>query len=359
MYTLFSNPSRHYGGLVADAALRDFKKRTVEDLDRVIQYYRNGTFFTRSDHLLSRLINSVATPLSYDLDRYYEVTLARSLYVANGLQLTSSINTGKWHAGVFYFGCPELIICHNEQDSPHELIKDWRNLKPVKLLESPISNLNFLVPTGTNQQVERGTAVISIDIGMLMVMYRGFIQNEERRYRTGESEAMLATHHFIGRYVLPNMLYSQTDLAIFNRMYNLIMGKPMGHAYRRHPFSISDYTQKCDKGLEEIIRNIQNTPRTFETYLANIPSVFSDFPLGMPDMVETRQVWWALFISRVKAIEFLFDLAGERGLAFNRLQLGQLKIAMKEFESDGIFKRMLTPDQQIEINQFFRSWKAL
>jgi hypothetical protein len=359
MYALFSDPSRHYGGTASQAALNNFKKKTLEDLGRVISYYRNGTFFTRSDHLLVKLINTMATPLDYELDRYYEVSIARSLYVANSLQLTSSINVGKWFSGIFYFGCPELVICYNGLDSPEELAKDWRNLQPVKLLQTPISNLSYLIPTGRNHQVERGLAVIAVDIGMLMVMYRCFMLNEYRRVAENKDAALLSAHHFVGRFVLPNMLYSQTDLAIFNRMYNLAMGAPMGKAYAKHPMFISDYSSQCDKGLQEIIDNLSQTGKPFETYLANIPSLYSGFPLGMPDMAETRQVWWALFLTRIKAIEFLLDIAGEKGKRANGREIGQLKIAVKEFTSDGIFNQTLPPDLLSEVNYLFSNWKKL
>ncbi len=359
MYSLFSNPSRNYGGTLQDNVLRNVEQRTIEDIDRVTQYYRYGSFFTRSDHLLAKLINTVATPLSYELDRYYEVTLARALFTANSLQLTSAINKGKWFHGVFYYDCPEIIIAYNEFDNASELVKDWKNLCPVKVLECPISNFGYLIPNGTNQQTERGLVVIGVDIGMLMVMYRCFVENEQRLKAGQLTEAMQTTHHFVGRYVLPNMLKSQTDKALFNRLYNLHMGVPMGKPLKRHPIVTTDYTTMLDKGLDVYVKRLTDRRADYRNYLADLPRFYSDFPLSMPDLPETRQVWWALFLARVKATGFLLDIGGDIGMRSNLAYINELKITVKEFKSDGVYKQMLTPEMAQDMDYLFKHWSAL
>lgn len=353
MYELFTEPRKNYSGLMSDFVLNNIDKRVVEDVSRVTEYYRSGTFYVPNTHLLCRLINTIGTPLSYDVDRYYEVTLARSLFSANSLKLTSSINYGQWHVGEFYYNCPEIIIAYNGEGSPSELEKGWRDLQPVRVLEAPISNMNYLIPNGMNQSSERGLVVIGIDLVRLMVMYRCFMAIQSDRARKG-LDGVLTTKHFVAKYVLPNMLKSQTDFTMFNRLYNLEMGAPMGIPMRKQPFHISDYTAQLDKNLVLFSNRLRNTNRDYENYIEQLPSVFSDSPLRMPDMADTRQVWWALFLARKRQIEFLLDLGGKNGMQKNGTEIASLKRQVKQFKSDRVFDKVLPTSMKMDMDYFFK-----
>lgn len=353
MYDLFSNPRRIYSGLISDFVLNNIKNRAVEDVGRVIEYYRSGSFFVPNTHLLVRLINTISTPLSYDFNQYFEVTLARSLYAANSLKLTTSIAYGQWHVGEFYYNCPELIIAYNGDGNPYEMAKGWRDLQPVKVLEGPVSNMGYLIPTGVNQSSERGLAVISIDLLQLMVQYRCFMELQAAKSEQG-LDNISTTKHFVAKYVLPNMLKSQTDMALFNRLYNLEMGAPMGIMTRRHPFHISDYTSQLDKNLTIFLDRIRNTGRDFENYIEQLPSIFSDSPLTVPDIVETRQVWWALFLARKRQIEFLLEIGGQKGQQMNQAEINRLKRVVKQFQTDRIYDKVLPTAMKLDMHHFFK-----
>lgn len=348
MYDIFLEPRRNYSGLLSEYVINTFQRRAVEDVERTIDYYRLRNFATDNNHLLSQIILLLGVPLSYDLLKYHELVLARSYYVANALKLTTSINYGQWHVGTFYYNCPELIIAYNGEDSPIELIKDWRNLSPVKVLTSPISNLNYLLPDGKNNSSERGLAVIGIDLAMLMIQYRGYLED------IATTEGYVHPKFFLMKYVLPNMLKSQTDWALFNRLYNLEMGAPMGEAYRRLPFHISHYEISLDKLLETFLSRLRDSSRDYENYIEQFPSVFSDTPLRMPDMAETRQVWWALFLARQRVIEFLLDIGGNKGIQHNRALINQLKMIAKRFLSDGIYERVLPDAMKQDMRLFLK-----
>ena len=240
MYTLFSDYYRHYGGQITAGWFHETSARIAEDVNHVIDYYRNGSYYVKTDHLLARLINAMHVPLTYEIDQYYEVASARALHAANAVQLTTSIAQGKWFEGIFYYGCKELIIGYCGQDDPVELTKDWRNLEPVRVLEHPVSNMSYLLPDGRQNNSETGLAVIGINLPELMVMYRGFAL--EQRIKMLEGRSSQGVPQFIARFILPNMLKSQTDLAIVNRLVNYANGRPMGEALKKLPFHISDYT---------------------------------------------------------------------------------------------------------------------
>ena len=351
MYSLFSDTRRSYGGAIGVSWFKETGARIAEDVGRVIDYYNTRTFPVKTDHILAKLIRTMNVPLAYDIDRYYEVASARALFVANTMEFTSSINTGRWFEGIFYANCPELIIAYTGMDTPSELAKGWRQLQAVRVLECPISNMAYMLPNGQNHSTETGLAVIAIDLPALMIQYRCFMQQQQMRLDEGGVEH-LGIHHFVGKYVLPNMLHSQSDLAIINRLINLQNGAPMGESLKRHVFHISDYTTWLDRGLTEVLHRVSTLKMEYSNILLQIPHVFSDVPLKMPDTAETRQVWWALFITRFKAMQFLIDVAGENGKHYNQALINTLKIDLKRFKSDNVLQKRLPAEMYDDVMYF-------
>ena len=340
MYSLFSSPPRPLAGQIVTPRFKDVEAKIRHDLDHVVNYYRYGTFFSRTDHLLLRLITSVGVPLNYETGHYYDIASARALTAANSVGLSSSISAGRWHDSVFYGGCLELIIGYIGQDSPYELQRNWRDIQAVKVLEHPVSNLSYTLPNGKMNNTETGLAVIAVDIPKLMMQYRGFVISQKMAQNRGD-ETNLGIRDFIGKFVIPNMLYGQTDLVLFNRVYNLFTGKPMGEAMRRHPFYLTDYSDLLDKGLDEVLKRITSIKLRYRDILEQIPRMFSDYPYAMPDIAETRQIYWALFLSRFRVMQFLVDVNGEEGRHYNQSLLNELKIDLKRFKSDNIFRSVL------------------
>lgn len=354
MYSLFQEKKRNYTGELALFGLHDFEKQLLLDYGRLTDYYRSRNYFIRNDHLLVRLINTVATPLAYELDRYYDITQARSLFVANAFKMTSSINYGGWFKGVFYKDCPELIIAYDgDSDDPNELALNWREIDAVRVLEHPLTNLGLLLPTGDNEMTEHGLAVISIDIPKLMVQYREFMKLQYLNYQADQT-AMQTTQQFVGKYVLPNMVKSQTDLVLLNRIQALYYGEPLAKPLASHPFFISDYSQRFDNVAKLVLKRFANSRFPYEAYVSQFPSIFSNFALRMPDTATTRQVWWAMFLTRKRVMEFIIDLGGSEGVRASGRDITQLQIDVRRFRSSGEFNQRMPEDLDIEMNAFFR-----
>lgn len=339
MYSLFTDQQRHYGGTIQLQRFDEVQQRIQENVDRIVQYYRQNSFTVKTQHLLCRVLQTMGVPLQYPLDRYYEASRSRYLYIANTYQMTSAINTGHLHTGVFYAGSPEIHLAYHEETRPSELVKDWRSIQAIKVLTSPVSNLSYMLPTGLEHNSEHGLAVIGFDLPKLMLQFRCFWEEQMQRHARGES--VLTVAHFVMRYVLPNMLYSQTDQAVLNRLINFQTGAPMGTSSKRHPFHLMDVAPLLDKGLEELNTRLSRLPMEYQTLLNQLPSVFHDKPWAMPDMAETRQVWWALFTARFKLISYLYEIGGEPLRQRNTQRLNQLRIDLRRFESEGSLRNNL------------------
>lgn len=339
MYSLFSNPQRKMAGETKPYEFNNFADKTIADIDRIVEHYRSNNYSGKIEHLVCRLILAMNIPMLYDPEQYYDVATARYQGVASMLGLTTSINRGRWHYGTFYHDCPEIIIAYNEYDRPLELVKDWRNLNPIKVLEHPVSNLAFMLPNGLKHNTERGLAVIAINVPMLMLQWYKFC--ELQIWRKENIGTYQGVTHFLYQYVFPNMLYSQTDLVIFNRLVNLKEGRPMGVSTRKHSFYISDYSDTLDSALEKVLKVYETKQMRYADVLWQVPKIYNDFPLKMPDVAATRQIWWALFLTRLKAIKFLLEVGGEPLRQYNRGVINDLYVDLKAIKQDNVFPQYL------------------
>lgn len=371
MYNIFNNTYQSSASVSINATFELVKRTYQNTIDTIINYYQHRTFAVKSNHLLCRIINIGMIPISYDKDRFNEVALVRSPYLAKHFNLTSPINYGSTFKDVFYSNCTEFIL-YDDSDFDHNLVlQDWRNICAVKVLDHPISNTGFLIPSGNggiinnkekeiefesdtaNLYSDKGMAVISINIPLLLTQYKGFLlESINNTNITSE----LSVANFVHMYVLPNMLYSHVDLVVLNRMMNIFYGAPMGESYRKYPFPISNYNSKLDYVLKQSLIRVKTSSYIYPSMLMNMPSVFNDSILKsliIPDITQTSQVWWLLILSRLKVMKFLLDISNEKALSNNRSYINSLKINIKNLKRNSVYKTLLPDDIYYEVNEIF------
>ena len=167
---------------------------------------------------------------------------------------------------------------------------------------------------------------------------------------------------FVHMYVLPNMLPSQTDLVIFNRIDNLSKGAPLGQSRKRHPFVLPDtYDRRSIRIQQDILRNLENDNPDFVTILRSIPAVSRDSMeqvLRTPDVAPTRQVDWAITISRLPGLAFLTRVAREGGRNRNQRELNAIARSVRLYQTGNVMKSRLPEDLywdvQLEIDQVMK-----
>lgn len=349
MYNLFSDPPRKLAGQIVIPRFKDVASRIKEDVDKVVRYFRQGTFFSRTDHLLVKLISASEISFFHPIDLYYRIAVAKTIPLSNLCRLTTSVSAGRWFDGVFFYGCDELVLGYAEAHDPQQLADNWENIAAVRVLEHPVSHLKYLLPDGNQNNTETGLAVIGVDIPALLIQYRCYVLRHGTDLNSDEAQQR-SIRSFVGKYVIPNMLWSQTDLVLFNRVMNSFYDQPDGQALRRLPFHISDYSALLNRGVEEVLDRVTALKMRYRDLLEQLPRLYSAFPLQMPDIAETRQIYWALFLTRLRAIGFLYDVAGEEGRHFNRELLNALKVDLKDFKSENIYRSVLPVSLSDDVN---------
>jgi hypothetical protein len=349
MRTLFNlKPPSQYGVLrsVHWPYVRDGLRRNLEV---ILRYHRRNPQAVQGSHFLVRLLGAITIPHALNLDRYFENVDAGTFNTASALKLTSPVSKGAVFKGIFYGpGCHEVLIGHNDFFDIYDADRNWMNLQPVTVLRHPRSDLMMNLPDGKATGSEIGLAVIAINIPMLAIMYRAFCRYEEQAVPQG---SRLSVYHFLRMYVLPNMLATHLDVALFNRIDNLQKGAPLGESKQPHSFALPDYSKKVTEVHLEILTYLKKKRQDFLGVLYTIPAAVKPNMaqvMEMPDVAPTMQITWALVLARLNTVAFLFKTAEERLHSLNQTEVSAVRRAIVSYRSDSVFSTVLPIEDYIE-----------
>ena len=345
MYEIFSDSNVPITAVIKPPGFDLVRRVYIREVSKIVNYYRTRPIPVKSNHLLCRILEIGMIPIKYELDRFMDIAYTRAPYLSKHFNLSSSICYGKAFNGDFYGdGTVEHIVTEEHYIDLAKAVFNWKDIRAVRVLDHSISDLNILLPDGGKSSLPSGTAVIAINIPLLLLQYRCFMMEE----LYGNMNVGYTLQQFIHMYVIPNMLYSHLDLAIFNRLIDRFHRTSPTIPLRKYPFYVTDSSDKLDKVLDVVLDKITDAKLSYPTYLANIPAIRMENAkdaLIMPDIARTRQVWWLLLKARFRHIEFLLDVGGASGIHYNRGYINRLKVDFKRLKSQHIFETMLTTEE--------------
>lgn len=353
MYTFFNRKTNIIQGVKTPTEWYYVKDGLRKNLATVIKYYRNTSMAVPANHFLVKLLQSIAVSQSLPLDRYYANVDAVAMNLSMALKMTSSIYGGKIFSGTFYGpGSDEVIIANDDPFDPRVIDRDWKNASPVKVLMHPKTDLALNIPNGDSNGTEKGLSVFTVNIPMLAVMYRAF-RNSEIAFVQNAEESQRSLMQFIHMYVLPNMLFSHLDIALFNRVHHLQRGLGMSTSRRNHPFYLTDWTLRVDRVQTDILDFLDKGQYNFGTMLRYIPAAVEDNMeevMLLPNLAPTRQVMWALTAARLPVLDFLF-LQNSRGNAYpNRAEINKVLRDVLWYGRDQMLRQYLPIDIYYDVS---------
>lgn len=350
MHALFNLEPRAQTGVQIPALWPYVKQGLRANVAQIVSYYRGNPQAVKSDHLLVKIIQSMDIPFSVGYDRYFELADASSLDLSMVLKLTSSVYKGKIWDGVFYGpGSQEIIIAHNDSFNYDNVQKNWMHVQAVKVLRHAKSDLYLNLPDGERNTNESGVAVIAINIPLLMCQYYWFRQSYWMEDHDLDTRP---TTMFIHMYVLPNMLWSHLDQALFNRIQKLSQHKELGHSMKRHPFAQVNYDAKVDQCYSAVLQNLKRLEKNFTGILQNVPAVYRENMeqvMHVPDMAPTRQVIWALAIARFPALDFVLSQAHRTPQTKNQSEVDRVNRTFLLWKNMRVFEGVMPPDMQADV----------
>lgn len=348
MLSLFDSPPPIAGGVLRFPQwnyVRDGMRRNVAT---AVQYYQSNPTAVASQNFLVRLLHSITVPQTLPTERYFDNVDAIALNTSMALKMTSAIYKGQVFNGEFYGqGSQEILIAHDEWFDPESAHRHWTRLQPIRVLRSPHTNLGYNIPDGKRSGSETGVSVIAINVTMLCMQYRAFRMVEQRIAEENGGDSQRSIYQFLRMYPLTNMLISQTDLVVFNRLHARLVGAPIGESSRRHSFYLPDYSLKLNEVQDRILQGLEKSGRNFYDTMRTVPLVFNETladQMLWPDVAPTRQVVWGMVMGRIPLMDFLFKSAKGGPRIRNKAEYNQLVRQVRAYRSESLFKSMLSGD---------------
>lgn len=356
MYDLFhAGPGTPVGGL----AIPEFR-RVREGLQRSIEkvrIYRSvNPMGLRADHPLIRLLMSVNVSLALEPEHYVDRVSDRTYDLARVLGFTSPVSVGKvFTPSMFYgTGVSDLILVTDEAFDLTTIESTWQDLRPIRVISHPQTDLRLHVPDGKFSSVEDGTAVVVVNIPMLALQYKMW-----RRWERGTfaAESPRTVAQFLMAHPLPNMLYSHIDIAIFNRAFALAFGVPMAPTTSRHPFFLIDWQNEVDAALTTYLTQMQKRRAEMDAVIASMPTV--GYPsrfdtLRLPEMPFTYQTMAAIIAARCMPVMFHIQLADKFGNPKDHAVRAYLRRFFHKAENTNVVKNNLAEPIRSEVQAIIR-----
>lgn len=273
MHNLFNLDDTYSKGKFKSPILERLLKQQRASIRKAKQYYRWHGKPVAGSHPLVKLIYSYNHSIDADILDIYESATEKKEKLANLVGISNSYNKQEAFESIFYPECLDHLVLDSRMQVEDVLAmqyNSWTVMEPVRVLYQPYRLLAHHMPYGGKYGTNY--SVIGIDIPMLMLMYAGWQQLNMRREDT-EREGV---EHFVGRWVLPNMLYSQADTTLLNIMASYI-GLDREECYSPKPaVHITTYENTIEDATSRLLVKIPTSNLDPADFLKIFPNARGD-----------------------------------------------------------------------------------
>lgn len=326
MYQLIKPPVSLRGGDLSNPQFARIKAGLERNYITIQNFYRDNPRYINSGHFLVKLIQTLGVSLDQDDYVYVSKVDDWAMSLAMTLKMTSAIYRGKlFSPGHFYGpGVDEIIIANTDTFDIDEAVKNWPDLQPIRVLSHPFADLDMAIPNGKTHSDERGIAVITINIPLLALQYKCW-----RRWNSAVSDGSpRSTMQFLYSFPLPNMIESQTNIAILNRaMIRFFEGSyPKNKA--AHSFYLTNWSNEVDRSIDYFYQFVQHKALSFSDIISHMPSMGNQGMHGalkLPEEAFTVQIQWAVVMARLALTTFLVQFNEDTGNTNNQGNLNYLR----------------------------------
>jgi len=321
--------------------LLDYQKRGIE---LAIAYYRNQAAPPFSSHPLKRLLYALHFPRGATDEQLFEQFTDVRYRLARVGNISSPVNLQDPIPGLIYNQCMNYLVTDNRMTIADVLSYEryeWKRLTPLKVLYHPYRYLNSHYPKGGG---EGGPlyCVIGVDIPQLVIMARGWMDENARR-PAGEQEGY---GHFLSRYVIANLLYSQSNVTLLNIMAHAIgLDRPNFYLSKRTVY-IPSFEKKIEEYMLKFLLSIDTRSYQPDDVLSLIPnatgtgSLYDERPL-IHD-IETQYVYHLRFMASLPYMETAISWVAD-SLYLRKVQV-QLQRIDRHIQSYDIYTRCRDPE---------------
>lgn len=311
--------------------------------DSIQTYYQERNFSVKNTHILSRLLEHFPIYPNYDSYRYLEFANNTVTYLAKHFKFTSDIEKGVVHPP-YFFGNDgeEIIISSYEPFDVEYTTKHWKTVNVIKTLSHPRDDLKLLLPLGNDNGSRGGIAVLSVNIPQLAIKYREFIKEQVAKSYSEEPAILLTKNHFVMKYVLGTAMPDIVDHIFLNKLMDKFYGREEVEPKFKHRFKLFEPDTQINRYIENTLDFVTNKKLDYINLLRHIQLMYSQDAselLSLEEFGMTRQVKWAVIVSRLDHMLFLFDV-GKKDV--NRVHLNDWKRLIGRLLRDNSFEGMFS-----------------
>lgn len=354
MISLFSTPYAHRTNISRHPSTDWMAKRFDENIVKQQEYAIASALSVFANHPLAQALKLIGANADMDIVDLYNYAWIRAPYVANSLHFMSSVFQGSLRRHQIYSSTDSLIFAESTYISPTVGLANWRELTPVKVLWMDANQVQMDLPDREGTPFAF-TAVV-VDIPMLVLMYRGFLQYRKTVMATLPEYGVYGEENFIAMHVLPNMLRSQVDITAISATIAMYYGEYEKTSRVNAPIYLPSYAGDFEKIAKYSLKELVGVKQEYRAAINQLPAFYGKTALDvlqLPDTLVTTQVEWALFLSRLRVIMFIIDVGGKQGRDANKAYIGDLQKKARNLKIAGIPRNKMSSDMYEYIEDTF------
>jgi hypothetical protein len=343
MYNLFNSPTLFNPALNRVTGWNQTRGVVLDEMNKLAKHYRVSAQFSRNQNVLNQILTTV--DVSPNTDKNYVAECVREDFssLVGTFGFYSSITTTR-NPPISQFynnNCLELLVYDDSWFDANAVKGNWQQLEPIKVLEHPFDDINLNMPNNHFQSSlpQKGLAVISVNVAMLIVQFHYWV--ESIKEFTGDVTTTQA--QFLVRYPMFNAMKSHLDISIRNRFFKLYNKEPVSNFLKIHPVAIRDYSQLLDNALRNVCQTLRTKNLTYEEVLLQIPAISYDNQrqvMVLPEITPTRSVKWVLDLTRLRTIYNLLSYEASKMTDVQKQQPGT-SFAPRNLDTRAYIKRRL------------------
>lgn len=321
------------------------------DIRNYIDWRNRDVSSVPVDHWMVSLIFTLGQKLGYDLNRSVEDIYRRVDFLSNEIAMTfgftTMANPGRLHIGdsgntTIYLIGKSPLRKGVSRTTP------YADMVPIRYLSHDSTNVSMGSPAEKEELIGLGMDAIEIDLGLLMLQFTLWTKEQ---VESGETD-LRNPQMFVGMHVLPKLKFSQYAIAFMNRIAATAEGLPTNDTFYRLSKGFADRTRDCQNIISQLAEVYLKRDVTFEYLLGSLPVPMMG-TLGVagtiPEYIPTRQITWALVLSRYNLVRYLFALGRVDPVRAKRYPVNDIRRVINRLINDGGLRQTLGISQRKDI----------
>jgi len=327
------------------------KTMAGEQIEKAKDYYRNREYSYPNNNPIIRLLKMMLRdPNAMDIFEYMDYVDNAIPYLTKQFLLVDSHSQGKVLTNVLMSGSSNetFIVVDNTTDLLGAA-DNWKELESIRVISSDITDVNYPV-LFDYYKYSPGLTMFEIDLRAIAVQY--YYWAKTRVY----GDLAININVFFPMVVIPNILNSLMDIAIWNRYKSIASGMTIVDNDNKKPIALIDYTTGIDDVLSKVAKHLDGNSYYVTQLLRSVPMITSDSAydvLRLSISIYTRQSLWSLWVSRADDITVIYNTMGKRGHRINKMLFNRLPYVVRNMRNrEGALEDIIDPYSEYLLDRF-------